>query len=443
MAKLIFIDNQTNLFAASSTHESFSVPATNTTAARTLRSNTGNEATGTSNNPFTNPHDMFDEPSDHHYVPAHIRAIQEECQNPALGFQECPFIGSTASRETMPHSLPSRREARQTYADQAQTLQCLSTQDMASQYRVMPQYPFNPASHMGMQTTPGVGRSGGFPQLTGPSTSAQPRLADVSPGNNHRRRHSRTNSRSHVAANIPGSTGSNLPRGGGRGNRRSRASHTVIPQIFGRTQDRISTYQQEALSAPLELSLPNETTGLSRDYYEAIIQEREAARRLQLDSEQMRAMVERIHADNVGAISYEESIIRRFQNDMESLVPPSHPKGLDVQNDGRPEPKETKDLSINLECRVCMSQFVDTVLLPCGHAILCRWCAEQHMLNRADRLHPKARAPCPICRTPVKHKVRNLQFLLLHPANPLLIVSNLLFLNFACGCDSYRINNIY
>ncbi|PLB35819.1 C3HC4 finger protein [Aspergillus candidus] len=82
------------------------------------------------------------------------------------------------------------------------------------------------------------------------------------------------------------------------------------------------------------------------------------------------------------------------------------PKSLDSKNDGRPEPKETDDLTVNMECKICMSQLVDTVMLPCGHAILCRWCAEQHMPSGADRTRPKSKALCPVCRGPVKYKFR-------------------------------------
>lgn len=84
------------------------------------------------------------------------------------------------------------------------------------------------------------------------------------------------------------------------------------------------------------------------------------------------------------------------------------PKSLDSKNDGRPEPKETDDLTVNMECKICMSQLVDTVMLPCGHAILCRWCAEQHIPSGKDRTRPKGKALCPVCRGPVKYKVYNL-----------------------------------
>ncbi|KAK2744949.1 hypothetical protein FQN57_004079 [Myotisia sp. PD_48] len=36
------------------------------------------------------------------------------------------------------------------------------------------------------------------------------------------------------------------------------------------------------------------------------------------------------------------------------------PKGLDGKDDGRPAPKESEELMINMECKVCMSQLVDT-----------------------------------------------------------------------------------
>ncbi|PYI05284.1 hypothetical protein BO78DRAFT_318238 [Aspergillus sclerotiicarbonarius CBS 121057] len=49
---------------------------------------------------------------------------------------------------------------------------------------------------------------------------------------------------------------------------------------------------------------------------------------------------------------------------------------LDNPKDGRPEPKEGHEMQVSLECKICFTQLVDTVLLPCGHAVLCRWCAE-------------------------------------------------------------------
>ncbi|KAN0071784.1 hypothetical protein V8E54_010380, partial [Elaphomyces granulatus] len=73
--------------------------------------------------------------------------------------------------------------------------------------------------------------------------------------------------------------------------------------------------------------------------------------------------------------------------------------------DGRPDPKETDELTVNMECKSCMTQLVDTILLPCGHAILCRWCAAQHISSiRNDPTRPKGNVTCPLCRKSVKQK---------------------------------------
>ncbi|KAL1967639.1 hypothetical protein VTN77DRAFT_2896 [Rasamsonia byssochlamydoides] len=94
------------------------------------------------------------------------------------------------------------------------------------------------------------------------------------------------------------------------------------------------------------------------------------------------------------------------------------PRGLDDPRANRPEPKEAEELQVTLECKVCMSQMVDTVLLPCGHAILCRWCADQALpslrsgggggSSTVQAHHPrsKATATCPMCRRPVRQTWR-------------------------------------
>ncbi|OJD23747.1 hypothetical protein ACJ73_04901 [Blastomyces percursus] len=99
---------------------------------------------------------------------------------------------------------------------------------------------------------------------------------------------------------------------------------------------------------------------------------------------------------------------RRILESLErdSLEPNSPVKGLDSAEDGRPEPKETEELTVNLECKACMSQLIDTVVLPCGHAVLCRWCADQYMpSSRVDKTKPRPSATCPVCRQNVRQKV--------------------------------------
>ncbi|RDW74355.1 C3HC4 finger protein [Aspergillus mulundensis] len=79
-------------------------------------------------------------------------------------------------------------------------------------------------------------------------------------------------------------------------------------------------------------------------------------------------------------------------------------KVLATSKEVRPEPKESDELNINMECKICMCQLVDTVLMPCGHAILCRWCADE--LLPSSKGYLKERANCPMCREPVRQRHR-------------------------------------
>lgn len=84
----------------------------------------------------------------------------------------------------------------------------------------------------------------------------------------------------------------------------------------------------------------------------------------------------------------------------------SLPKGLDDPLDKRPEPKETAEMTLNMECKVCMSQPVDTAVFPCGHAMLCRWCAEKCVpSHRSEKSRSKEPPRCPMCRGVVRNKV--------------------------------------
>lgn len=88
---------------------------------------------------------------------------------------------------------------------------------------------------------------------------------------------------------------------------------------------------------------------------------------------------------------------------------PSTPKSLDNMEDGRPEAKEASELTIRLDCKICLTQLVDTVIMPCGHAALCRWCADMHIpSSELDPTRPGEHAKCPICRANVERKVCNL-----------------------------------
>lgn len=108
------------------------------------------------------------------------------------------------------------------------------------------------------------------------------------------------------------------------------------------------------------------------------------------------------HYDLLDEMDYEESI-RAHPRGGQNCV-----KGLDIGNDGRPEPKTDEQLKVDLACKICFSQLVDTVLLPCGHACMCQWCANQHMeISKYDKTRPIQPATCPMCRKRIKQKVVN------------------------------------
>lgn len=111
------------------------------------------------------------------------------------------------------------------------------------------------------------------------------------------------------------------------------------------------------------------------------------------------------------------------------------PRGLD-RDDGRPEPKGTEEMMVNMECKICFSQPASVAVLPCGkfafpvllcclprtcslwwtrerltrdvtgHFVMCKWCADQTVpSHKADRTRPAGVVNCPVCRKRVKQKV--------------------------------------
>lgn len=78
--------------------------------------------------------------------------------------------------------------------------------------------------------------------------------------------------------------------------------------------------------------------------------------------------------------------------------------GLD--GDNRPEAQEDKEMTVVLDCKICLSLKADTVCFPCGHLCMCHWCADQWIPVRADDVTRalKKDAKCPVCKTVVKRR---------------------------------------
>ncbi|KAF1812544.1 hypothetical protein P152DRAFT_377113, partial [Eremomyces bilateralis CBS 781.70] len=80
--------------------------------------------------------------------------------------------------------------------------------------------------------------------------------------------------------------------------------------------------------------------------------------------------------------------------------------GLD-DDKARPPPKSDEQMTVTLCCRVCLTQMADIVLLPCGHLVLCQWCAKLMYKTRdTDRTMLLGKNQCPVCRRSIKRRVR-------------------------------------
>ncbi|MCJ1244689.1 hypothetical protein MMC30_001888 [Trapelia coarctata] len=84
---------------------------------------------------------------------------------------------------------------------------------------------------------------------------------------------------------------------------------------------------------------------------------------------------------------------------------PEPPKSLD-KDDGRPAPLDDEDMVVKMECKICFAQIATIALLPCGHCVMCKWCADEAVpSHKLDVTAPASRkATCPVCRKRVKQK---------------------------------------
>ena len=89
---------------------------------------------------------------------------------------------------------------------------------------------------------------------------------------------------------------------------------------------------------------------------------------------------------------------------------------LTFDTQDRPPPMEPESMMLDMACSICKEHLIDTVVLPCGHAVMCNWCADLHVPSRKhDKSTPRDRSvKCPMCRTKIKQKVR-LTFPRSHP----------------------------
>ncbi|KAL5428309.1 hypothetical protein PMIN07_012505 [Paraphaeosphaeria minitans] len=71
----------------------------------------------------------------------------------------------------------------------------------------------------------------------------------------------------------------------------------------------------------------------------------------------------------------------------------------------RPPPLKDAQMTKKLDCQVCYSQLADIALLPCGHMVMCQWCADVVVPVRHGHI-PARPSKCPMCRKVVKQRFK-------------------------------------
>jgi hypothetical protein len=99
-------------------------------------------------------------------------------------------------------------------------------------------------------------------------------------------------------------------------------------------------------------------------------------------------------------------------------MPPGHPpyepyyesesdsEQVTFDTQERPPPMKPESMIVDLACTICKEHLVDTVVMPCMHAVMCNWCAELQIPGKRGTPHlaRDRTAKCPLCRTRVKEK---------------------------------------
>lgn len=78
---------------------------------------------------------------------------------------------------------------------------------------------------------------------------------------------------------------------------------------------------------------------------------------------------------------------------------------LDMDKQNRPPPLDDKQMTKTLSCQICYSQLADIAVLPCGHMIMCEWCADTVMPVKHSHI-PISPSKCPLCKSSVKQRYK-------------------------------------
>ncbi|EAT78780.1 hypothetical protein SNOG_13756 [Parastagonospora nodorum SN15] len=91
---------------------------------------------------------------------------------------------------------------------------------------------------------------------------------------------------------------------------------------------------------------------------------------IQTSIQQITSELHRLRLASEAITSARHSMHSHFQ------PPPERPPQTLDNQPGRPDAMSEEEMTKKLECQVCYQQLADVALLPCGHMVMCQWCAD-------------------------------------------------------------------
>ncbi|KAH6625556.1 hypothetical protein C7974DRAFT_202877 [Boeremia exigua] len=111
-------------------------------------------------------------------------------------------------------------------------------------------------------------------------------------------------------------------------------------------------------------------------------------------------------------LEYYTGELRRLQMTLEAISPalhtqpePERPAPTLDNQPNRPPPKTDVEMTKVIACQVCYEQLADIAVLPCGHMVMCEWCADVVVPVKHSHI-PIRPSNCPMCRKQVKQRFR-------------------------------------
>lgn len=171
-----------------------------------------------------------------------------------------------------------------------------------------------------------------------------------------------------------------------------RDSDTNAETSYQRTRLRMNEIAGRILSAPSSASTASTTAPSSSS--NPMSEVRSSLQQIQYELNRLRAASDRDYYTTNAAEAF------RAHRAFESIPA----RTLDNQPD-RPPPMTDEQMTKVLSCQVCYQQIADIAVLPCGHMVMCQWCADVVIPVKHSHV-PIRPSKCPMCRKMVKQRFK-------------------------------------